>query len=171
MPQSAVTAREDRSDDWAATEELLRIKQALRQTVLFITHSIQESIMLSDREPHRADVGARDRIRLLHGRHPAAVPDQRAAAGCERRGQPRRAQDAADRRSAGRGYGHSIRSGRHGRRLTGRTAPDETGHRMKQGKLTLIAARVAVAVNGLLGWLIRRVTKYKQPTPERVFFT
>jgi len=42
---------------------------------------------------------------------------------------------------------------------------------MKQGKLTLIAARVAVAVNGLLGWLIRRVTKYKQPTPERVFFT
>jgi NitT/TauT family transport system ATP-binding protein len=30
-------------------EELLRIQQALRQTVLFITHSIQESIMLSDR--------------------------------------------------------------------------------------------------------------------------
>jgi NitT/TauT family transport system ATP-binding protein len=30
-------------------EELLRIQQMLRQTVLFITHSIQESIMLSDR--------------------------------------------------------------------------------------------------------------------------
>jgi NitT/TauT family transport system ATP-binding protein len=30
-------------------EELLRIQQTLRQTVLFITHSIQESIMLSDR--------------------------------------------------------------------------------------------------------------------------
>jgi NitT/TauT family transport system ATP-binding protein len=30
-------------------EELLRIQQTLRQTVLFITHSISESIMLSDR--------------------------------------------------------------------------------------------------------------------------
>jgi NitT/TauT family transport system ATP-binding protein len=30
-------------------EELLRIQQELRQTVLFITHSISESIMLSDR--------------------------------------------------------------------------------------------------------------------------
>jgi NitT/TauT family transport system ATP-binding protein len=30
-------------------EELLSIQQTLRQTVLFITHSIQESIMLSDR--------------------------------------------------------------------------------------------------------------------------
>jgi NitT/TauT family transport system ATP-binding protein len=30
-------------------EELLRIQQALRQTVLFVTHSISESIMLSDR--------------------------------------------------------------------------------------------------------------------------
>jgi NitT/TauT family transport system ATP-binding protein len=30
-------------------EELLRIQQQLRQTVLFITHSISESIMLSDR--------------------------------------------------------------------------------------------------------------------------
>jgi NitT/TauT family transport system ATP-binding protein len=30
-------------------EELLRIQQELRQTVLFVTHSIQESIMLSDR--------------------------------------------------------------------------------------------------------------------------
>ncbi|QIN80006.1 ATP-binding cassette domain-containing protein [Rubrobacter marinus] len=30
-------------------EELLRIQQELRQTVLFITHNIQESIMLSDR--------------------------------------------------------------------------------------------------------------------------
>lgn len=30
-------------------EELLRIQQALGQTVLFVTHSIQESIMLSDR--------------------------------------------------------------------------------------------------------------------------
>jgi NitT/TauT family transport system ATP-binding protein len=30
-------------------EELLRIQQALRQTVLFVTHSIQESILLSDR--------------------------------------------------------------------------------------------------------------------------
>jgi NitT/TauT family transport system ATP-binding protein len=30
-------------------EELLRIQQSLRQTVLFVTHSIQESIMLSDR--------------------------------------------------------------------------------------------------------------------------
>jgi NitT/TauT family transport system ATP-binding protein len=30
-------------------EELLRIQQDLRQTVLFVTHSIQESIMLSDR--------------------------------------------------------------------------------------------------------------------------
>jgi len=30
-------------------EELLRIQQTLRQAVLFITHSIQESIMLSDR--------------------------------------------------------------------------------------------------------------------------
>jgi NitT/TauT family transport system ATP-binding protein len=30
-------------------EELLRIQQTLRQTVLFVTHSIQESILLSDR--------------------------------------------------------------------------------------------------------------------------
>lgn len=30
-------------------EELLRIQQTLRQTVLFITHNIQEAIMLSDR--------------------------------------------------------------------------------------------------------------------------
>ena len=29
----------------------------------------------------------------------------------------------------------------------------------------------AVAANSLLGWLIRHVTRYDQPTPERVFFT
>jgi ABC-type nitrate/sulfonate/bicarbonate transport system permease component len=37
--------------------------------------------------------------------------------------------------------------------------------------LLLLVFIAAVAVNGLLGWLIRRVTRYKQPTPERVFFT
>jgi ABC-type nitrate/sulfonate/bicarbonate transport system permease component len=34
----------------------------------------------------------------------------------------------------------------------------------------VLLAEKSVATAGL-GWLIRRVTKYKQPTPERVFFT
>jgi ABC-type nitrate/sulfonate/bicarbonate transport system permease component len=37
--------------------------------------------------------------------------------------------------------------------------------------LLLLVFLAAVAVNSLLGWLIRQVTRYRQPTPERVFFT
>jgi ABC-type nitrate/sulfonate/bicarbonate transport system permease component len=37
--------------------------------------------------------------------------------------------------------------------------------------LLLLVFILAVAVNSLLGWLIRRVTRYAEPTPERVFFT
>jgi ABC-type nitrate/sulfonate/bicarbonate transport system permease component len=37
--------------------------------------------------------------------------------------------------------------------------------------LLMLVFIAAVGVNALLGWLIRRVTKYQQPAPERVFFT
>lgn len=37
--------------------------------------------------------------------------------------------------------------------------------------LLLLVLLAAVAANGLLGWLIRHVTRYSQPTPEKVFFT
>lgn len=37
--------------------------------------------------------------------------------------------------------------------------------------LLLLVLLAAVAANSLLGWLIRRVTRYRQPVPERVFFT
>lgn len=37
--------------------------------------------------------------------------------------------------------------------------------------LLLFVFIAAVAINGLLGWLIRHVTKYQQQTPEKVFFT
>ena len=37
--------------------------------------------------------------------------------------------------------------------------------------LLLFVFIAAVAVNSGLGWLIRRVTRYRQPTPEKVFFT
>ena len=37
--------------------------------------------------------------------------------------------------------------------------------------LLLLVLLAAVAANSLLGWLIRYVTRYRQPTPEKVFFT
>jgi ABC-type nitrate/sulfonate/bicarbonate transport system permease component len=37
--------------------------------------------------------------------------------------------------------------------------------------LLLFVFIAAVVINSLLGWLIRLVTKYQQPTPEKVFFT
>jgi ABC-type nitrate/sulfonate/bicarbonate transport system permease component len=37
--------------------------------------------------------------------------------------------------------------------------------------LLLLVLLAAVAANSLLGWLIRHVTRYNQPAPERVFFT
>jgi ABC-type nitrate/sulfonate/bicarbonate transport system permease component len=37
--------------------------------------------------------------------------------------------------------------------------------------LLLLVLVAAVAANSLLGWLIRHVTRYNQPTPEKVFFT
>jgi ABC-type nitrate/sulfonate/bicarbonate transport system permease component len=37
--------------------------------------------------------------------------------------------------------------------------------------LLLLVLLAAVAANSLLGWLIRHVTRYHQPTPEKVFFT
>lgn len=37
--------------------------------------------------------------------------------------------------------------------------------------LLLLVLLAAVAANSALGWLIRHVTRYSQPAPERVFFT
>jgi ABC-type nitrate/sulfonate/bicarbonate transport system permease component len=37
--------------------------------------------------------------------------------------------------------------------------------------LLLLVLLAVVAVNGVLGWLIRHVGRYHQPTPEKVFFT